>query len=152
MPNITVNKFAKSDYELQDSFEGGLILNGAEVKSAKSGNMKLQGAFLVIQKNELFLKNAHIGKYRPAGIQEDYDPTRTRKILIHKKELRKIVEKKQAQGLTIVPIRVYTKDGLVKIEFALARGKKKHEKRASIKKRDLDRRVKEEMKKTRYAN
>lgn len=152
MPNLAVNKFAKSDYDLQETIEGGLMLTGAEVKSTKAGNIKLQGSFLSVEKDELYLKNAHIGKYRPAGVQEDYDPMRSRKVLIHRKEIKKIGDKKHSQGLTIVPIRVYTKGGLVKIEFALARGKKKHEKRESIKKRDVDRKIKEEMKRTRFAN
>lgn len=152
MPNLAVNKHAKSDYELLETIEGGLVLSGAEVKAAKLGNMKLQGAFLTVERGELWLKNAHIGRYKPAGVQEDYDPTRQRKVLVHKKELRKITQKKQSEGLTIVPIRVYTKGGLVKLEFAIARGKKKYEKRESIKKRDVERRMKEEMKKTRFAN
>lgn len=152
MSKLAVNKYAKSDYELGSIFEGGLALTGAEVKSAKNKNMKLQGSYLSIEKNQLFLKNAHIGKYKPAGEQIDYDPTRPRKVLVHKAELRKITEKKNSEGLTIVPICVYTKGSLIKIEFALARGKKKHEKRESIKKRDTEKRMKEEMKKTRFAN
>ena len=152
MANLAVNKHAKSDYEFLDKIEGGLALTGAEVKSAKLGNVKLQGAFLTVEKNELWLKNAHIGRYKPAGVQEEYDPTRSRKVLVHRKELNKVREKKQSQGLTLVPIRVYTKGALVKLEFAIARGKKKYEKRESIKKRDVERRMKEEMKKSRFAS
>lgn len=150
MANLAVNKHAKSDYEFLEIMEGGLMLSGAEVKSARSGNVKLQGSFLTVEKNELFLKNAHIGKYGPAGVQEEYDPTRSRKVLVHTKELNKIREKKHSQGLTLVPIRVYTKGALIKLEFAIARGKKKYEKRETIKKRDLDRRMQEETKKRRF--
>ncbi len=128
------------------------MLSGAEVKSARSGNIKLQGAFLTVKNNELWLTNCHIGRYKPAGVQEDYDPTRSRKVLVHKKELKTVAEKRHAQGLTIVPIRVYTKGTLIKVEFALARGKKKHEKRDAIKKRDINRSIKEEMKKARFGD
>jgi SsrA-binding protein len=94
----------------------------------------------------------HIAKYAPAGPQPDYDPLRPRKVLVHKKELKQLQSKSQSDGLTIVPIRVYTKGDLVKIEFALARGKKSYEKRDSIKKRDVQRHMKEEMKKTRFGS
>lgn len=151
MPTLATNKRAKFDYDLVHEFEGGLMLTGAEVKSAKKGNLSLQGAFLTIRKGELFLRNAHIGKYAPAGEQKDYDPTRDRKVLVHKSEIKKMIGKKDSEGLTIVPIRVYTKRALVKISFALARGKRKYEKRDSIKKKDVERRMKEEMKKTRFS-
>ncbi len=147
MPVIAVNKKAKLDYEFLQKFEGGLMLNGAEVKAAKAGNMKLIGAFMTLKAGELYLKNAYIGKYAPAGRQENYNQMRDRKVLVHGKELQIIAGKKQTLGLTIVPIRVYTKGDLIKIEFAIARGKKKYEKRETIKKRDIDRRIKEEMKK-----
>lgn len=150
MPTLAINKRAKRDYELLDEYEGGLMLTGAEVKAAKKKNMHLRGAFLSIQRGELWIKNMHIGKYQPAGAQENYEPTRDRKVLVHKKELKELVGKKNAQGLTLVPIRVYTKGGLVKIAFATARGKKEYEKRASIKKRELDKQAREEMKKTRF--
>ena len=152
MSILATNKRAKFDYDLISEFEGGLVLSGAEVKSAKKGNMSLQGAFLSIIKNELWLRNAHIGKYAPAGEQKDYNPTQDRKVLVHKSEIKKMLGKKDSEGLTIVPIRVYTKGALVKISFALARGKRKHEKRDSIKKRDVEKRMKEEMKKTRFSN
>lgn len=150
MPTLAINKRAKRDYEILDEYEGGLMLTGAEVKAAKKKSMHLRGAFLSIHKGELWVKNMHIGKYKPAGAQEDYFPTRDRKVLVHKKELKELVGKKNAQGLTLVPIRVYTKGGLVKIAFATARGKKEYEKRASIKKRELDRQAREEMKKKRF--
>ena len=98
------------------------------------------------------MKNMHIGKYAPAGKQEDYLPTRDRKILVRRQELKQLIGKKEAQGLTIVPIRVYTKGDLIKIEFSAARGKKKHEKREAIKKREVERKIKEEMKKTRFGS
>jgi len=152
MTALAINKKARFDYDLIEEFEGGLVLSGAEVKSIKKGNASMQGAFLHIKNSELWLKNMHIGKYAPAGNQDDYDPEQDRKILVHKQQLKKMIGKHNAEGLTIVPIRVYTKGALVKIAFALARGKKKHEKRDAIKKRDVQRDIKEEMKKTRFSN
>jgi len=137
MPNLAVNKTARSDYEFLEVFEGGLKLSGAEVKSAKAGNMSMRGSHVSVEKGELWLKNMHIGKYAPAGSQEEYDPTRPRKVLVHKRELQRLIGKTKEKGLTIVPIRVYTKGALVKLEFALARGKAKHEKREQLKKRDI---------------
>ncbi len=146
MSNLAVNKRARTDYEFLEVFEGGLHLRGAEVKSAKAGNLNLRGSFLTIQKNELWIKNMHIGKYGPAGSQEIYDPTRDRKVLVHKRELRRLIGKMREKGLTLVPIRVYTKGALVKLEFALARGKAKHEKRAKIKQRDIEREMERQAK------
>ncbi|MBT4857508.1 SsrA-binding protein SmpB [Candidatus Uhrbacteria bacterium] len=152
MPTLATNKYARSDYDLVQQFEGGLALTGAEVKAAKKGNLHLRGSFMRVRGGELWLKNTHIGHYAPAGPSDDYDPIRERKVLVHKKELRILTDKTHAQGLTIVPIRVYTKGALVKVGFALARGKRKHEKRDALKKRDLDRQAREEMKKTRFAD
>ena len=152
MATLAVNKKTKFDYDLIDEYEGGLVLSGAEVKSAKKGNVNMKGSFITVQKNELWVKNMHIGKYAPAGKQEDYEPTQDRRIIVHRNELKQLIGKHKAEGLTIVPIRVYTKGALVKIAFALARGKKKHEKRDAIKKRDTDREIREEMKKRRYAD
>lgn len=152
MPTLAINKRARFDYDFVEKYEGGLMLTGAEVKATKTGHVDIKGAFLSIQKEELWIKNMHIGKYAPAGAQEDYVPTRTRKVLVRRAELKQLIGKKQAQGLTLVPIRVYTKGDLVKLEFAVARGKKRHEKRETIKKRDTDRQIREEQKKTRFAS
>lgn len=147
MSTLAVNKRAKFDYELLDTFEGGLVLTGPEVKSIKTGHMQLKGAFLHIKNGELWLKNAFVAPYKAAAaVQEGYDPNRDRKVLIHKRELKKLQGKKDAQGLTIVPIRVYTRRRLVKLEFATARGKKEFEKRETIKKRDIDKQLRERMK------
>lgn len=150
MANLAVNRKASFSYEFLERFEGGLALTGAEVKAAKKGSIDMKGSYLSIENAELWVKNMHIGKYAAAGPQPNYDPLRTRKVLVHRKELKHLQGKSQADGLTIVPLRVYTKGDLVKIEFALARGKKNYEKRDSIKKRDVERRMKEEMKKTRF--
>lgn len=139
MPELAINAKAKHDYEFLQTFEGGLVLTGAEVKSAKAGNANLKGSFLTIQNGELFLKHAHIGHYAPAGPDENYDSRRDRKVLVHKKELNILRGKHEAERLTIVPLSLYTERSLVKLKFALARGKKKHEKREAIKARDVER-------------
>lgn len=146
MPTLAVNKRAKFDYEFLKEFEGGLALTGAEVKAVRAGNLSMQGAYLTIRGNEVFLKGMHIGHYKPAGVQEKDTQTRDRKVLMHKREIAELIGKKQVQGLTLVPISVYTKGDFIKLGFAVARGKKKYEKRDVIKKRDLDREAREVMK------
>ncbi|MFH1088929.1 MAG: SsrA-binding protein SmpB [Candidatus Uhrbacteria bacterium] len=145
MENLAVNKRAEYDYDLLETFEGGLVLTGAEVKSAKAGHIQLKGAFIMFRNNEIWLKNALISRYEPAGPQDSYDPYRNRKILIRRRDINKLVGKLNTQGLTLVPIRVYLNRNLVKVSFALARGKKQYEKRAVIKKRDIDRQIREKM-------
>lgn len=144
MPSLATNKKAGFDFELQEQFEAGLVLLGWEVKSAKAGHVQLKGAFLHIHNGELWLKNAFISPYKPAGNQE-VQSDRDRKVLVHKRELKRLMGKKQTEGLTLVPLRIYTKGNLVKLVFAVAKGKKKYEKREAIKKRDVDRQMKEHM-------
>ncbi|MFH1405030.1 MAG: SsrA-binding protein SmpB [Patescibacteria group bacterium] len=146
MPKLAINKKATFDYDLQEKFEGGLKLTGAEVKSAKAGHIQLKGAFLFVHGNELWLKNSFIAAYKPAGDAGAYDPYRDRKVLVHTKEIKRFTGKTQSEGLTLVPICVYTSRNLIKLEFALARGKKKYEKRETIKKRDVKRQLEQRMK------
>ncbi len=146
MSTLATNKKAYHDFELIEEFEGGLKLIGPEVKSIKAGNVSLQGAFLTFQRGELFLKNAHVGPYQPAGANNPDDPRRDRKVLVRKRELNKLRAKYQEERLTIVPISLYTAHGLVKLGFALARGKKKHEKRETIKKREVERELRARLK------
>lgn len=146
MPTLALNKKAKHDFELLEELEGGLKLTGAEVKSARAGNVSLMGSFLTFQHGELYLKNAHIGHYAPAGKAQPEDTRHDRKVLIHKKELARLRAKHEADRLTIVPISLYTSGGFVKLGFALARGKKQYEKRETIKQRDLDREIRSRLK------
>ncbi len=148
MSTLALNRSASRDYEFLKEEEGGLMLTGAEVKSVKGGHAQLKGAFLFVRRGELWLKNAYIAPYKPAGEKEGYDPIRDRKILIHKKELLRLGQTMEQQGLTMVPISLYTRGSLVKLKFALARGKKQYEKRESIKKRDMDRTLRERAKGT----
>jgi len=143
------NKQANFDYEILDKFEAGLMLTGAETKSAKAGQINLKGSYVTLKhqpKIEVFLINANISKYQPAGPQPDYEPTKARKLLLHKKEISKITGIIQQKGLTLVPLRVYTKHNRVKLEFGIGRGKKKFEKKKAIKERDSKRQVDRAMK------
>lgn len=141
MSALAINPRARFDFELLEHLEGGLVLTGAEVKSAKLGHAQLKGAFLTIESGNLVLKHAHIGLYAPAGAQDGYDSRRGRRVLVHKKELRRLMSKHETERLTMVPVQMYVKKGLVKLEFALARGKKRHDKKEALKKRDLDRQM-----------
>lgn len=147
MPQLAKNKKALFDYDILEKFETGIALSGAEVKSAKNQQINLKGSYATILGDEAFLVNAHISSYKPAAAkQKDYDPTRKRKLLLHRKEIERLKGKMAGEGLTIVPISVYTKNNLIKVEIGLARGKKKYEKRETIKKREVDRRIREKMK------
>ncbi|MAF80840.1 SsrA-binding protein [bacterium] len=141
MKSLARNKRATFDYEVLDTFEGGLMLLGTEVKSVKEGHMSLKGAFVTIHNEEPFLTNATIPPWQPKNAPDDYDPTRARKVLLKKSEIKTLIGAKQNQGLTIIPIRVYTKGSRVKIEIALARGKKKYDKKAAKRERDIQREV-----------
>lgn len=136
MSEIAYNKRAFFDYELLDRFEAGLELLGQEVKSAKTGHLSLKGAFVTRRGEELFLTNANIPFYKFAGEPKNYDPTRPRRLLLKRSEIRKLIGKMAVEGLTLVPIRVYTKRRLLKLEFAVGRGKKQFDKRESIKRRE----------------
>jgi SsrA-binding protein len=139
MTTYAKNKKALFDYEILEKLEAGLVLTGQEVKSIRTGHVSLKGGFIHIQGDEAYLTNVHIPKYKFTGHAPDYNPERTRKILLHKKQINFLKGKSQEKGLTIVPISVYTKGRRIKIEIAVVRGKKKHDKRHSIKKRELDR-------------
>ena len=147
MPILAINKRANFDYNIGDKYEAGIVLFGHEVKSAKTGHINLKGSYVTLKtpkKNELprlYLINAHISLYKHAGNVGDYDPTRPRQLLLNKKEIKRLIGKKQEQGLTLVPLKIYTKHSFVKLEFGLGRGKKKYDKRETIKKREMERKI-----------
>lgn len=138
-----VNRRALHDYQILEKFEAGINLNGAEVKSIRGGRMSLIGAFVRIIGSEAYLVSATIPLYEYAR-PEGYDERRTRKLLLHKKEIIALKSKSATGGLTIVPLSCYTKRGLVKLEIALAKGKKRYDRREEIKKRDLEREAERE--------
>jgi SsrA-binding protein len=146
MATLAVNKRAHFDYEISDKFEAGLVLSGQEVKSVKTGHISLKGSFVTAAGNELYLTNANIPPYRYAGDIKNYDPTRSRKLLLKKSEIKSLIGKSRASGLTLVPIRVYTKKRLVKLEFGVGRGKKEFDKREKIAKREEGRKMRRALK------
>lgn len=146
MDDLATNDRARYDYDILDKLEAGLVLTGQETKSAKTGHMKLKGSHVAFTRGEAMLIGVHIARYPKAGALPDYDPERSRKLLLHKRELDRLRGKREVTGLTIVPLRAYIKGGRVKIEIAVARGKKEFEKRETIKKRDLDRQVRSALK------
>jgi SsrA-binding protein len=141
MPELAYNKRADFDYDISDKYEAGLVLRGYEVKAVKTGHISLKGSFVTIKNNELYLTNANIPLYKHSGSIANYNPTRPRKLLLKKREIRHLIGKSRAEGLTLVPIRVYTKRGLLKLEFGIGKGRKKIDKRQVIKKRESDRRI-----------
>ncbi|MDD3498297.1 MAG: SsrA-binding protein SmpB [Candidatus Moranbacteria bacterium] len=146
MKTLAVNKRAKFDYDLKDKYEAGLVLSGQEVKSVKTGHISLKGSFVTIKDGEFYLTNATIPKYKFAGELKNYDPTKSRKLLLNKSEIKKLLGKSRSEGLTMVPIRVYTKKRLIKLEFGVGRGKKKYDKRENIKDRESKIRLNRTMK------
>ena len=146
MTTLVYNKRANFDYEISDKYEAGLMLTGAEVKSVKMGHISLKESFVTIRGTELFLTNAHITLYKQAGEIKNYDPTQPRKLLLRKSEIKHLMGKVRIQGLTLVPIRVYTRKRLLKLEFGLGKGKKKYDKRETISKREAKRKIKRELK------
>lgn len=138
---LAQNKRVSFDYDVLESFEAGVALTGAETKSVKAGHVQLKGAFVSFDEGGVVLKGAYIAPYKPAHLPDEYDPDRTRRLLLHKREVKRLIGKKQEAGLTIIPRRVYLRGSRVKVEVVLARGKKKYEKKEAIKKRELDREV-----------
>lgn len=142
---VATNRKARHNYFLLDTYEAGIVLKGSEIKSIRGGQISLAQAYVTTDGQEAWLMNAHIAPYNEAS-RFNHDPVRPRKLLLHASEIRKLSEKVSQKGATIVPLRVYLKDGLAKIEIALAKGKKHYDKRAEIAKRDaqreLDRRYK----------
>lgn len=136
MKSLAVNRRAKFDYEILKEYEAGIVLKGHEVKSVKAGGASLKGSFVASHKGELFLTNALIPLYKLAGKTDNFDPTASRKLLLHKKELAYLMGKIQTEGLTLVPLSMYNKNDRIKLSFGLAKGKKKHDKRQTIKRRE----------------
>ena len=146
MATYADNKRSLYDYDVLEKFQAGLVLNGQEVKSIKIGRGQISGSYIRFQGEELFLVGATVPPYQPANAPENYDPSRDRKLLLHAKELRYLVGKSKERGLTLVPLRLYNKKAQIKLEFALVRGKKQHDKRETIRKRDTERDVNRELK------
>ena len=141
---IAKNRRAFHEYEIFDSWEAGLVLLGTEVKALRNGRVNLGDAYGEIREGEAWIVKMHIGPYEMAN-RENHEPFRRRKMLLSRREIRKIRPKVEEQGLTLVPLKVYFKKGLVKIEIGLGRGKKLHDKRDSKAKKDMERRIAKEI-------
>ncbi|BAH39023.1 MAG TPA: SsrA-binding protein SmpB [Gemmatimonas aurantiaca] len=137
---IARNKRARHDYEILETWEAGIVLTGTEVKALRDGRANLTDAFGIVKDSEVFLLNLHIGAYGQ-GNMFNHEPTRTRKLLLHRREIRRLIGAVERQGLTLVPLDLYFKDGRVKTRIALARGKQLHDRREDIKRRDADREI-----------
>jgi SsrA-binding protein len=133
---IADNRRARFEYELLERFEAGIVLEGTEVKSLRDGKLNLGDSYCVIERDgQVYLKDAHISPYTH-GTHHNHDPLRTRKLLLNRGEIRRLAQRVREKGLTLIPTRVYLKNGWVKVEIALARGRKKYDKREKIKERD----------------
>ncbi|MBZ9572849.1 SsrA-binding protein SmpB [Patescibacteria group bacterium] len=144
---IVENKKAYFNYQILEKFKAGIVLIGQEVKAIKSGKISLRGSFVVLRDEEIFLIGANIPPYQPKNAPKDYNPQRSRKLLLKKVEIKHLIGKAHQKGLTMVPLRVYTDKGKIKLEFAIARGKKKFDKRELIKKREIEREIQRALKK-----
>ena len=146
MKVLAENKKAYFNYEILEKFEAGISLIGQEVKSIKTRGVSLTGSYVVLKDNEVFWIGINIPPYQPKNAPKDYEPARTRKLLLKKSEIKYLIGKTRQKGLTLVPLMVYTKNGKIKLEFGIAKGKKKADKRELIKKRDVEREIKGELK------
>ena len=137
---ITSNRRARREYHITETLEAGLALQGTEVKSLREGRANLQDAFCKVEGGEMFLLNAHISPYSHGNLN-NHDPVRPRKLLLHKREIGKMKKATEQKGFTVIPLKLYFKNGIAKVEIGLARGKKLYDKRADIAERDTQRRL-----------
>jgi SsrA-binding protein len=137
---IATNRKARHQYHFHDTLEAGIVLKGSEIKSIRAGQVSLGEGFVVFEGGEAWLVNVHIAPYNPAS-RQNHDPRRRRKLLLHRREINRLQGRSQAKGYTVIPSRLYLKDGRAKVEIVLARGKKQYDKRQTLAERDSKRRV-----------
>lgn len=148
MPSLAINKYARSQYAILETFQAGIQLKGAEVKSAKLGHVNLKGSYISVHNGHVSLVQAHIAHYPPASGNpaSAFDTYRVRKLLLNTHEIDYLNGKTHSANLTIIPLKMYTKGGLIKVEIGLARGLKKHDKREILKKRSVDKDIRRTLK------
>jgi len=146
MKVLAENKKAYFTYEILEKFEAGMVLIGQEVKSIRSGRISLKGSYVVLKGEEPYLVGANIPPYQPKNAPPDYMPERQRKLLLNKLEIKRLIGKTKEKGLTLVPLKVYTKGAKIKLEFGIGKGKKKADKRETIKKREAEREMRRALK------
>jgi SsrA-binding protein len=137
---IATNRKARHDYFIEETYEAGIVLTGTEIKSVRNGQVNLRDSFAVIKEGEMWLMNAHISAYKQ-GAYANHEPRRQRKLLMHRREIERLAAKLDQKGLTLVPLRVYLKDNLAKVELGLARGKKQYDKRATLREKETRREI-----------
>jgi SsrA-binding protein len=137
---IATNRKARHDFFLLETFEAGLVLQGSEIKSIRAGQISIKEAYVRTDGKEAWLVDAHIAQYNPAS-RQNHDPKRERKLLLHRKEIYKLWDEVRQKGVTIIPLSVYLKDGRAKVEIAVAKGKRKYDKRQDLAKRDAQREI-----------
>lgn len=140
-----LNRKARHDYFIEEVYEAGIELTGTEIKSIRAGSCNIKDSYAVVKKGEVFLLNMFVAPYKEGNIF-NHKETRTRKLLLHKKEIKKISERQEQQGLTLIPLKLYFKKNKLKVELGICRGKKNYDKRESIKERDIKRSVEKELK------
>lgn len=145
---ISDNKKARFDYHIVEVFEAGLVLTGSEVKSARAGQVQLKDSYVSFIGNEAFLQNAHIAEYKNSSYN-NHTPERLRKLLLNRREIDEIYGALREKGLTCVPLKMYFKEGRIKVEVALVKGKKQHDKREAIKKKDISNQLRKTMQRSR---
>ena len=138
--SVAKNRRARFDYHILETFEAGVVLRGTEVKSLRAGKANISDAYGIVRDGEVFLLNAHIQPYESRGYA-NHEPTGTRKLLLHRKEIRRLIGAVEREGLTLVPLELYFRNGVAKIALALAKGKKMHDKRETERKRDAEREI-----------
>lgn len=142
---MCVNRQARHNYFIEETYEAGLVLVGSEVKSLREGKANLKDSYARVQKGEAFLLNAHVSPYSGAN-RFNHEPTRTRKLLLHRREIERLTGKTKERGLTLIPLRLYFKNGRAKVELGLARGKKLHDKRETLRRKAAEREVERALK------
>jgi len=143
---LATNRKARYDYHIEEVFEAGIALTGSEVKSLREGHANLKDSYAALERDGVYLLNCHVSPYAPAN-RLNHDPLRPRKLLLHRHEIRGLIGKVQEKGLTLVPLSLYFKNGRVKVELALARGKKQYDRREDVKRRVQEREVADALKK-----
>lgn len=146
METYVDNNKAYYNYEISERFEAGIVLLGSEVKSIRTGKATLQGSYVVIKDNEAYLIGASIAPYQPNNTSSDYDPQRSRKLLLKRSEIEKLIGKTKEKGQALIPLKLFGKSAKIKLEFGIGKGKKKTDKRQTIKKRESDIQIERELK------
>ncbi len=142
---VATNRKARHDYDILETIEAGVALQGSEIKSVRSGQINIKEGYVLIERNQAWLINVHISPYEMAS-RMNHDPLRKKRLLLHKKEIRKLQENQQLKGLAVIPLRVYLKGGFAKIELGVGRGLKHYDKRQKIAKRDAEREMQKMLK------